>query len=72
MIPNSRKSWRFMLVVPLLVAMLALSQLLGLRAPAVASHSGALAMMCGCGSAVQHTSLTSLRSSPDIISRYGP
>ncbi len=50
MIPDSRKSWKTLLIVPLLLALLALAPLLGVKAPpAAASHSGVIAMKCVCG-----------------------
>ena len=49
MIAIARKSGRKLLLVLLLMAMLGLSPLLGVRAPAAASHSGVIAMKCVCG-----------------------
>jgi hypothetical protein len=53
MIPNPRKSWRRLLILPLLLAILGLTPLIGARAPAAASHNGVMAMKCICGSAVR-------------------
>lgn len=53
MISNSRKPWRTLLILPLLLAILGLSPLIGVRAPVAASHNGVIAMKCVCGSAVR-------------------
>jgi hypothetical protein len=55
MIPNSRKPWQRLLILPLLLAILGLSPLIGVRAPVAASHNGVIAMKCVCGSAVRST-----------------
>jgi hypothetical protein len=55
MIPNARKSWRTLLLVPILLALLGLSPLFGIRAPVASTHSGVFAMKCVCGSAVRST-----------------
>lgn len=54
MIANARKStpcqsWRTWFIVPLLLALLCVSPLLGLRAPVASTHGGAVAMKCVCG-----------------------
>ena len=53
MIPNLRKRLKTLLIVPLLLALLAMAPLLGGRTTSTASHGGVIAMKCVCGSAAR-------------------